>query len=343
MKLSFSKGVWIRRNTDKKIKNLSFSDIKKIAILRHAALGDMVLTRSFITEARKAFPNAVITLSIVSNYTRGTPQDLVDRVHIVYGSDKKNISIIEQYKRIKELGPQDIIFDLASSSRSTLTCLLTPATLKIGFPYKKFHAKLLFDIATPRCDLNFEGCDMIIMLNALGIKTAYPHKYNMPGKPLKRKKPYIIYFIGASTPVKVWPAERFTKLLTLLSRDYPKHEHLVLEGIQKWETADKILAPLKDNKNISVINADTIEETESVLKGADLVISNDTGIRHLAIVSETPTVGIFFADPFRYWPRFDIHDVAMPDENGPASADEVHRCCTNMLAKTLKTADQYSS
>jgi ADP-heptose:LPS heptosyltransferase len=339
MKLCFTKGIWKRKNIEKKIGHLSFSDISNIAILRHAALGDMLLTRSFIIEARKAFPNATITLSIVSNYNRGTPKDIVDRIHVVHGSDQNNVSIRDRYKRIKELGPQDIIFDLASSSRSTLTCLLTHATLKIGFPYKKFQAKLLYDIATPRSDLNFEGCEMMNMLNALGIKTAYPHRYEMPGKPLIRDKPYIIYFIGASTPNKVWPAERFTELLGLLSSDYPEHDHLVLEGIQEWETADKILAPLKDKENIAVISADTIDETESVLKGADLVISNDTGIRHLAIVSETPTVGIFYHDPFRYWPRFEIHDVALPDEDGPASVDEVHRCCINVLAKTLKAAD----
>jgi len=339
MKLWFNKGVWTRKNTDKKIKNLCFSDIKKIAILRHAALGDMVLTRSFIVEARKAFPNAFITLSIVSKYTRGTPDDLVDRVHVVHGSENRNVSIIERYKRIKELGEQDIIFDLASTSRSSMTCLFNRAILKTGFPYKKFHARLLFDIAIPRSDLNFEGCDMMNMLNALGIKTAYPHQYDMPGEALLREKPYIIYFIGASTPLKVWPAERFSELLKQMSKDYPEHDHLVLEGIKEWETADKILAPLQKTSNVSVIKADTIDETVSVLKGAALVVSNDTGIRHLAIVSETPTVGIFFKDPYRYWPRFEIHDVAMPDENGPASVEEVHRCCNNILSKTTGKTD----
>lgn len=338
MRLWGSKGVWRRKKTEAKIRDISFSDIKKIAILRHAALGDMVLTRSFIIEARKAFPNAVITLSIVSNYTRGTPEDLVDRVHIVHGSDIRNVSIFERLNRIKELGEQDIIFDMASSSRSTLTCLLNRATLKIGFPYRKFQARLLFDIATPRSDLSFEGCDMMNMLNVLGIKTDYPHRYNMPGEPLRRERPYIIYFIGASTPDKVWPAERFSGLLDLMSSDYPDHDHLILEGIQEWETADRILAPLQDMKNVAVINADTIDETVSVLKGADMVVSNDTGIRHLAIVSETPTVGIFFQDPYRYWPRFEIHDVALPDEDGPASIDQVYRCCTDIMTRTLQSS-----
>jgi len=339
MKLWFTKGIWKRRNVENKIEQLSFSDIKKIAVIRHAALGDMVLTRSFLIEARKAFPNAKITLSIVSNYTRGTPEDLVDRVHIVHGSDQKDVPLKNQYKRIKELGPQDIIFDLASSSRSTMTCLFNQATLKIGFPYRKIQAQLLFDIAVPRSDLIFEGCNMMSMLDAFGIKTSYPHQYNMPGEPLQRSKPYLIYFIGASTPTRIWPADRFTDLLRQMSQDYPDHEHLVLEGINEWETADKILAPLQNIDNIGVINANTIDDTVSLLKGANLVVSNDTGIRHLAIVSETPTVGIMATDPYRYWPRFDIHDIAMSNEEGPASVEQVRNCCINVLAKTLIPMD----
>lgn len=76
MIIPFINGIWTRKNVNKKIENLSYSDIKAIAILRHAALGDMVLTRCFIIEARKLFPNAKITLSIISNYTRGIPEDL---------------------------------------------------------------------------------------------------------------------------------------------------------------------------------------------------------------------------------------------------------------------------
>ncbi len=335
MKFWFHKGVWTRKHAEDKIKHLTNADIKTIAIIRHAALGDMVLTRSFIIEARKAFPNASITLSVVSNYTRGIPEDLVDRVHIIHGTDQRGTPLRQRIKRIRELGYHDFIFDLASGNRSFYTCIFTPALLKFGFPYQKIHAWLFYDVAICRNDLEFEGCNMMKILHALGIKTAYPHQYKMPGEALRRSRPYLIYFIGASTPDKVWPAECFTALLNKMSKDYPDFDHLVLEGIQAWESADKILEPLRAIKNIDVINTDTIDKTVSVLKGADLVVSNDTGIRHLAIVSETPTVGIFYNDPYRYWPRFDIHDVAMPDENGPASVEEVRRCCINILSKKL--------
>lgn len=52
MKIWYLKGVWKSRKAQSKIKNLAFEDIKSIAVLRHAALGDMVLTRSFIVEAK---------------------------------------------------------------------------------------------------------------------------------------------------------------------------------------------------------------------------------------------------------------------------------------------------
>ena len=299
----------------------------------------MVLTRSFLIESRRAFANAAITLSIVSHYTRGVPEDLVDRVHVVHGTDQRDTPLIKRIQRMRELGPQDLIFDLACTTRSLMTCLFNSATLKIGFPYRKSHARLFYDVATSRSDLNFEVNDMLAMLNAFGIKTSYPHIYDMPGKALKRDRPYLVYFAGASTPVKCWPAGHFTQLMSEISQRYPDHDHLVLEGIQPWEKADAILEPIREIENVGAIQAETIEETTALLKGADLLISNDTGIRHLAIVSGTPTVGIFYKDPFRYWPRYGQHDIALPDPQWPPSVDRVKSVCLRVLKGCSQPAD----
>lgn len=334
MKFWFTKGVWASGNARKKAASMSKDRVKRIAVIRHAALGDMVLTRAFLVEARKAFTKADITLSIVSHYVRGTPEDLVDRVHVVHGSDQRKAPLRQRINRMRELGGQDLIFDLADTSRSVYTCLLNPATLKIGFPYRRILAPLVYDVATIRSDMNFEVDDMLNMLNIFGIKTAYPHKYGMPGEPLERDRPYIVYFAGASLQVKSWPAEHFSQLLTEMSQRYPTHDHLVLEGLQQWEKADPILEPLQSVGNVAAIRSDTVEDTTSLLKGADLLVSNDTGIRHVAIVSGTPTVGIFWADPFRYWPRYGNHDVVIPDPEWPPPVDRVLSACLRVLQKT---------
>jgi len=253
---------------------------------------------------------------------------------VIHGSDQHGTPPGERIKRIKELGYHDIIFDLASSNRSVMTCLLNKAKLKIGFPYRALQARLFYDIATCRSDLNFEVNDMINMLHVFGAKTRYPHVYQMPGVAVVRDRPYIIYFAGASTPAKCWPADHFTALIQQLAQLYPQYEHLALEGIQAWEKADTILGTLNKLENTGAINANTIEDTTALLKGAALVVSNDTGIRHIAIACSTPTVGIFFADPYRYWPRYPIHDVALPDPTWPPSVESVKVACITLLDNT---------
>ncbi|UCB53857.1 MAG: glycosyltransferase family 9 protein [Thiotrichales bacterium] len=335
MKFWFSKGVRVSRKARKVIRDLSREQIKKVAVIRHAALGDMVLTRAFLVEARKAFPNAEITLSIVSNYTRGCPEDLVDRVHIVHGRGEQ-ATVTDKIRRMKELGPQDLIFDLATTNKSIKTCLLNKAKLKIGFPYRAAQARFVYDVATCRSDLNFEVNDMLNQLHIFGVKTAYPHQFNMPGNALKKDRPCIIYFSGASTPEKCWPTGDFTALIDRMSTEFPKHDHLVLDGILDWEKENvrKILDPLQSRENTGSVQADTIDDTTALIKSADLVVANDTGIRHLAIVSEIPTVGIFFGDPYRYWPRYSIHEVALPAVDGPPAVEEVYAMCRKVLNNT---------
>jgi len=334
MKLWFTKGVWTRKNIEKKIENLSFSDIKSIAILRHAALGDMLLTRSFIIEAKKLFPNAKITLSVVTNYTRGIPEDLVDRVHIINGTDQRDTPLRQRIKTIRELGYHDFIFDLAATNRSYLTCLLTPARVKFGFPYRKIRSLLFYDVTTCRSDLNFEVNDMLSMLQVLGAKTAYPHTYNMPGQAVQRNRPFFVYFSGASEPKKCWSNENFAELIKKMATLYPEKDHLILDGLKEWERADKVLNIIGETNNIGSITADTIEETTSLMKGAKLLVCNDTGIRHVAITCQTPTVGIFIGGPYRYWPRYDIHEAVFPREKDiPVTVDDVKNTCIELLQR----------
>lgn len=333
MNIWFHKGVRASKKGLKKLATLNQDDVKSIAVIRHGALGDMILTRAFLIEARKAFPKASITLSLVSNYTRGAPEDLVDRVHIVHGSDHQHgTSIFKRIRRFKELGYHDIIFDLASSNRSVMTCFFNQAGLKLGFPYRAEQARLFYDISVCRSDLNFEVNEMMNMLHVFGAKTAFPHRYQMPGTKVTRDRPFMVYFIGASVALKRWPNDHHTALLREMSALYPDHDHLVLEGIQVWEKASSILAPLAGISNVMAAATNCVADTAALLKGAHLLVSNDTGIRHIAIACETPTVGIFHADPYRYWPRYLIHDIVLPDPAWPPSVASVKQACVELLS-----------
>jgi len=319
MKLWFKNGAWASKRGRRVASELVPEEVRSIVVIRHAAVGDMVLTRPFLIELRRFFPNARITLSLCSNYTRGAPVDLVDRVHVVYGSDQRQRTLREQIARARELGPQDVLFDLAATSRSFWLCKLTSAKLKIGFPYRLMQRHIYYDVAISRSDMRFEAENMLEMLNILGHATQYPLVFNMPVQAMQRARPYMVYFPSASTSQKCWPHSSFAELVKRMAVRYPNHDHIVLEGIAEWESIAEIMAVQGGRENVIGMKLDDFDATVSLVKGATLLVGNDTGIRNIAIACETPTVGIFFVtEPFRYWPRYHRHEAAFtPDGKVP--------------------------
>jgi ADP-heptose:LPS heptosyltransferase len=122
-----------------------------------------------------------------------------------------------------------------------------------------------------------------------------------------------------------------------MANAFPETDHLVLGGLQDWERADTVLDSISEYKNIGIAEADTIEKTVSLMKGSDLLVSNDTGIRHVAITCNTPTVGIFPGKPYRYWPRYEIHDAVYPEINyDVVSVEETLIACTELLKRSRR-------
>ena len=221
MKLWFERGAWVSTRGKKLISKISPESVKRIVVIRHAALGDMVLTRPFLVETRKFFPNAKIVLSIVSNYSYGVPSDLVDSVHVLHGTDQAGVSLRARLARAREVGSSDILFDLADTTRSRYLTWLSDAKVKIGFPYRWYLRNLLFDAAVFRSDFVFEAEVMLDALKVIGANPKYPLQFNWPKQlqnaserlPAKR----IVYFPFASVQSKCWPKELFSELISTLA------------------------------------------------------------------------------------------------------------------------------
>lgn len=333
MKLWFKRGGWASRRASKAAASISPAAVKSIAVIRHAAMGDMVLTRPFLIELRRFFPNAKITLSLCSNYLRGAPEDLVDRVHVVYGSDRKDVALKQQIARVRELGQHDLLFDLAVTARSFYTCLLTRAKLKISFPYKVIERHLFYDVTVQRSDFQFEADNILDMLRIFGHRVEYPPQFLLSAESYQHPRPYLVFFPSASTPTKCWPKGHFAELVDLLSKKHPEYDHIVLQGIAEWETIDEIVAPLAARENVIAMQLNGFDETLSLIEGAALLVGNDTGIRNIAIACETPTVGVFFAtEPYRYWPRYGLHDAVFCSDAGVPGVKAVQHAVEGLLA-----------
>jgi ADP-heptose:LPS heptosyltransferase len=344
MKLNFRKGgAFASKKAYNYLKNKKPEDIKSIVVIRHAAIGDFVVMRPFLIELKKFFPNAKITLNVLRNYMYGLPEDLVDDIFVTDKYQKNNpekkTSFFQRIKQVKSLPPQDILFDLTDSSMSLLFTIFASASLKVGYPYRGIR-RFFYDVSTLRSDFVLETMSMFHQLNILGANTQhYLLEYQVSSKTREIAAPYIVYFAGASIQARFWGSENFKNLITEMRKLYPGYKHIILKGIKKDEVFDDIYAPFEEYSDVIHQDALPLEEIYDFLAAASLVIVGDTGIRNMAIATNTPTVGLIFArgvSPQRYLPKVQIHQVVYNTEYEKPSVEAVIKMISYVMERAYE-------
>lgn len=327
------KGGYSSKKAREVADKLSHSDIRSIAIIRHGAIGDLVVMRPLIVELREIFPNAKLTLSLVGHYQYGAPIDLVDNVHVVYKKiEGRKTSFFERLRQIKNLGEHDIIMDLADDALSMWTMILNKAKLKMGFPHRDYR-KALFDIVLERSDFVLETENMLHFASVFGARGNHPIQYAFPTYEREQNKPYLCYFTSASTQHKCWPKGHFIELVRIMSIRFPQFMHCIMDGVKEEEKVDDMVRELSDCPNVRKQELLGLEEVYPFLGKATMVIANDTGVRNMAIAVNTPTVGIFFATgAFRYWPRDGLHEAVFTLNATVPEVESVFEHCVNHMS-----------
>lgn len=336
MKLWVEKGAYLDSHAHQIAKNIHAQNKLNILVIRHAALGDMLQTRPFLVELRKCFPNSHITLSLISNYQYAAPTDLVDSIHVLEGSDRRDVSLIQRVKNFFSLNHFDILFDLACTSRSKILTLCTKAKLKLSFPYSK--NLWLYNINIHRSDFRFEAENLLEFLFLFGHQPDYPINYALQKNLSSKFSHEIVLFFGASNPNRCYPLEYWKKLLPMLATNFPEFQWCILQGHQNNEDYFEFFTNLNaHNKNIIYQKKLGLSELSEKITNCKCIISNDTGIRHLAIAHETPTVGFFYNTcPGRNLPTYDAkHLILLNQEEGHLSPEDSFNKISTFVSKYL--------
>src|SRR5205807_2089598 len=94
---------------------------------------------------------------------------------------------------------------------------------------------------------------------------------------------------GAVGPSKRWPPDYYADLARALAAD--GNDVWVIGGPGEKATAAEIAAG--DPVHIRDITGDDLRNAILALAGADLAVSNDSGLLHVAAAIGTPAIGIF--------------------------------------------------
>ena len=143
----------------------------------------------------------------------------------------------------------------------------------------------------------------------------------------------IIYHPGAGKVPNRWPAERFARLADELSGDYSASS-IITSGPMDDEPVLLMTGAL--HSPYEVMKDQPIREVASAIRFADLVVTNDTGIMHVAAGVGTPVLSLFGpTDPGEWAPTGGRHRYIRGEGGVVANIayDTVLRTASEMLRR----------
>lgn len=281
---------------------------QKVLVTRIDRIGDVVLTTPVFQALRRHIPNAWIA-ALVRPATReileGNP--FIDEV-LVYDKEGKEKSawgtllFALALKRKKF----EAVINFHPTHRVHWISFLAGIPMRIG--YQKKSGWLLTHAMedTKKEGLKHEAAYNFDLLRFLHIAEPSHFELHFPLNEAKHfewrdgarrlgwdpdSEPYVVLNPGASCPSKIWPAEKFAELGDALWEGYRFRSVLIGAG-DDGAHSEKVKGFMKQAP-VDLTGKLTLGMLAFCLKGARLLISNDSGPVHIGVAVGTPVLSIF--------------------------------------------------
>lgn len=291
-------------------------NVKKIAILRANALGDLIVTLPAIKAIRHAYPHAEIILlgkELHKEFLAGRRTE-VDRVIVIPVSKglreekdmKENPAELDQFfHEIKKeeidiaihfhgqgIAANPFIRKLGAKLTVGMTCAeAEPLDRSIPFYYYQNEVMRYLEV------VSLIGADRVSIEPEIKIletdreeASVFINRYI--------NKPFIVLHPCGTDIRRSWTKEKFAKTSDLFSK---KGYTVVLTGsMEDNETAHNIISLAKYNA-VNACGKLSLGGLASLLSQSELVVASDTGPLHLARAAGARTVGIYWAPNLINW------------------------------------------
>jgi heptosyltransferase-1 len=312
-------------------------NFRNILITKPSSLGDIVLALPALRALRLSFPEAKISWLIRPEFAgliENHPyldeiitfdRKLLGKAWFHPGAFGALMSLIRKLRR----GKFDATFDFQGLFRTASLAWLSGCKTRFGMANARELATIFYTHKVPQ---NIECIHMVDYYLKI-IQAAGAHDYGVefvfPQNPDAEEsvgrllashgigKNYAVLIPGSAHQDKCWPPERFARLAEKISSQY--HLSIVATGSA---SEAKIIDELKAKANIpitSLAGQTSLSQLVALLKGARLVVSNDTGPGHIAAALGVSLVLMFGrANPIRLEPYRRKHCVMAiePDNRG---------------------------
>lgn len=257
-------------------------------IWQTAYLGDVVLATPLIRTLRENFPTAKIGFvgrPFITELLKGYDIELIPF----------NKGLRESFEVIKKIRNYDVAISPHRSMRTALILYFAKIKRRIGFDKSELPF-LYTDLVKHRWELH-EVDRNLSLLKPLGIKKFVRETKLFADEEVIEKfglkyKDYVVFSPFSNFSLKEWNLENWNELIRRL--DIP----IVITGTK--EDLRKAEGLRKDKKVVNLVGKTSIGELLGVIKGARLVVANDSSPIHIANALGVPAITLYTATSSKY-------------------------------------------
>lgn len=354
--------IWLLRLLAKRRKRkripVNLKEVRKVLVIRqHNQFGDVLCTVPLLRALKKKLSLDVLDV-VVSPQNRdaleGCPyvsELIVYDKFSFYRSPKALLSFLSKIRRNYDvvLVPSNVSLSLTND----IIALLSRGKWKIGpgsLEDKENPTAFVYDIAV---DLSWpihmkQPYRNMLVARPLGIEPSDDSgelEYSTDRQVeemvrilllrLGSGQPRVGFHVGAGKPPNRWDVSKFIDLAKKLHSELGASIYLT-EGSFDHEVVREFVQRA-DFPFVRIRNHD-IRRVSAFLKSMNLVVSNDTGIMHLAAAVGTPTLALFGpTDPLQWAPIGDKHKFIL-GRHGDVNSIPVERVYSTLVSMVMSEA-----
>jgi ADP-heptose:LPS heptosyltransferase len=294
-------------------KNKQKSTQKTLLIVRLDAIGDYILFRNFLAAIRSSEKFRHHQIILCGNELWKPIAEEFDAAYVdafIWIDKRRFVQELDYRKCILNQVNQlsaEVVF-CAHNSRELITTdsivRASKANQRIGSASNtsvdnslflwfgsRFYTQLLNTHEIFEFDRNKE------LVEELTKESVAIHMPTFDLHPVKRQQ-QILFFPGAGEPKRKWDTAHFSQLADLLWEHY-SYPILIGGSEADKKLAQEIISGCKKASPKDLTGQTSLVASIRLMHESSLVVSNETGTLHMAIASETPTIGLLTGKHFK--------------------------------------------
>ena len=287
----------------------------KILVVRFSSIGDIVLTTPILRCIKNQLSD--VTLHYVTKKSFVSILENNPNIDKIYSIQTSINEIISDLKKEK----YDLVIDLHKNVR-TLALKRKLNVPSRSFPKINIEKWVLVKFKIDRMpkihvvDRYFETVKHLGVQNDLKSCDFFISKESEVSisERFQLHSPYITIAIGAQFSTKRMPFDKLCEIISQINQPI-----ILVGGTMDKEMADKINANFPQKNIVNACGGFTLQQSASIVKQSNVLLTNDTGLMHIASCFEIPVVSVWgntvpSLGMFPYFPSkkhlFSMHEVA---------------------------------